>query len=232
MKTTGWCTVAMAMALVAMTGCRSAAPQRSYAMGESVEFMFGDVDASAPEQVSSARMLVWTANLGLEVWNVSNAVEEANALVKAGSGYVSDTRGDGIRSASMTLKVPAKTFDGAVAGLEAIGEIKSKSVSGRDVTEEYVDVEARLKNMIVLRDRLQKLLDKAVDVKDVLAIETELNRVQGEIDSMQARITKLKGLVDFSTINLHLTRKKMLGPAGYVFKGVFWTVEKLFVLRD
>ena len=69
-------------------------------------------------------------------------------------------------------------------------------------------------------------------MKDVLAIETELNRVQGEIDSMQARITKLKGLVDFSTINLHLTRKKMLGPAGYVFKGVFWTVEKLFVLRD
>lgn len=232
MKTTGWCMVAAAMALVAMTGCRSAAPQRSYAMGESVEFMFGDVDASAPEQVSSARMLVWTANLGLEVWNVSNAVDDVVALVKAGGGYVSDTRGDGIRSASMTLKVPAKAFDGAVAGLESLGEVQHKSVSGRDVTEEYVDVEARLKNKIVLRDRLQKLLEKAVEVKDVLAIETELNRVQGEIESMQARITKLKGQVDYSTIDLELNRKKMLGPAGYVFKGFFWTIGKLFVLRD
>lgn len=232
MKTTGWCTVAMAMALVAMTGCRSAAPQRSYAMGEPVEFMFGDVDASAPEQISSARMLVWTANLRLEVWNVSNAVDDVVALVKAGGGYVSDTRGDGIRSASMTLKVPAKAFDGAVAGLESLGEVQHKSVSGRDVTEEYVDVEARLKNKIVLRDRLQKLLEKAVEVKDVLAIETELNRVQGEIESMQARITKLKGQVDYSTIDLELNRKKMLGPAGYVFKGFFWTIGKLFVLRD
>ena len=95
-----------------------------------------------------------------------------------------------------------------------------------------MDVEARLKNKIVLRDRLQKLLEKAVEVKDVLAIETELNRVQGEIESMQARITKLKGQVDYSTIDLELNRKKMLGPAGYVFKGFFWTIGKLFVLRD
>lgn len=232
MKTTGWCMVAMALAMAAMSGCRSAANPSRYAMGSPRYISSSGAEDGGKEPVSPARMLVWTASLSLEVWNVSNAVDDVVALVKAGGGYVSDTRGDGIRSANMTLKVPSKAFDGAVAGLESLGEIQSKSVGGRDVTEEYVDIEARLKNMIVLRDRLQKLLDKAVDVKDVLAIETELNRVQGEIDSMQARITTLKSQVDYSTINLHLNRKKMLGPAGYVFKGLFWTVEKLFVLRD
>lgn len=232
MKTTGWCMMAMALAMAAMTGCQTAPQQSRYAMGAPSHIHAGAAENGDRTQATPARMLVWTASLSLEVWNVSNAVEEATSLVNASGGYVSSASGDGVRSSHMTIRVPAKTFDGAVAELESLGEIQSKDVSGRDVTEEYVDIEARLKNKIVLRDRLQKLLEKAADVKDVLAIETELNRVQGDIDSMQARITALKGLVDYATINLHLQRKTVLGPVGYIVKGVFWTLGKLFVLRE
>ncbi len=67
---------------------------------------------------------------------------------------------------------------------------------------------------------------------DILAIETELNRVQADIDSMQGRMKSLKGKVDLATIELTLNRAKILGPLGYLFKGLCWGVEKLFVIRD
>ena len=82
---------------------------------------------------------------------------------------------------------------------------------------------------------LERLLDQATDVKDILAIETELNRVQGDVDSMEARIKALKGRVDYAVLDLHLSQKppaKILGPLGYLLKGLFWTVEKLFVIRE
>lgn len=84
----------------------------------------------------------------------------------------------------------------------------------------------------MLRDRLTQLLEKAADVKDVLAIETELNRVQADIDSMEGRIKSLKGQVEYATVTLSLERKPILGPLGYLFKGLWWGVEKLFVIRE
>ena len=87
-------------------------------------------------------------------------------------------------------------------------------------------------NKIVLRDRLKQLLDKASAVKDVLAIETELNRVQADIDSMEGRIRALKGQVDYATVSLSLEREPILGPLGYVCKGLWWGIEKLFVIRE
>jgi chromosome segregation ATPase len=103
---------------------------------------------------------------------------------------------------------------------------------GKDVTEQYIDVQARLKNKYVLRDRLKQILEKAVTVQDVLAVETELNRVQSDIDSMEGQIKSLQGQVQYATLDLDLKRKQILGPLGYVFKGIWWGVEKLFIIRE
>ena len=180
----------------------------------------------------AGRMVAWRASLSVEVWNVSNAVARATALVESRGGFVEQKSDHGDSSARLTLRLPAQAFRAAVTTLEGLGDVTYRDVRGDDVTEEYVDVEARLKNKLVLRDRLKQLLDKAVDVKDVLAIETELNRVQGDIDSMEGRIKLLKNQVDLATVTLSLERKTVLGPLGYLFKGVWWGVEKLFVLRD
>lgn len=71
-----------------------------------------------------------------------------------------------------------------------------------------------------------------MDVKDILAIETELNRVQADIDSMEGRIKLLKGRVDYATVSLSLNRRPIPGPVGYVFKGLWWAVKKLYVIRE
>jgi len=158
-------------------------------------------------------------------------LEEATAAITQSGGYIEENSTGSDGSAHLRIRIPAKTFNETIGSLEKLGKVKSKTVTGQDVTEEYIDVDARLKNKIVLRDNLKQLLEKATDVKDILAIETELNRVQGDVDSMEGRIKSLKEKVDFATVSLSLERGKILGPFGYLFKGLWWGIEKLFIIR-
>jgi len=214
-----------------LLGCSGCAAKRSGV---------GSVESVAPlsptssnlTEVKSDHMVIWRADLTIEVWNVSNAVSQAVALATQSQGQVEGTSYSSEESASLRIRVPSKSLRDTVGLLEHLGTVIYKNVAAEDVTEQYIDVEARLKNKIVLRDRLKQLLDKTTDVKDILAIETELNRVQGDIDSMEGRIKSLKGQVDLATIDLRLQKKRVLGPLGYLFKGIWWGVKKLFILSD
>lgn len=183
-------------------------------------------------EVRSDRMLIWKAYLSIQVWSVSNAVSEAIALAERQGGFVEKKSDRGDESASLTVRVPAKSFNTVLSSLETLGTVTYRNIEGEDVTEQYIDVEARLKNKMVLRDRLKQLLEKATEVKDILSIETELNRVQADIDSMEGRIKSLKGQVEYATVTISLDRKPILGPLGYLFKGLWWGVGKLFVIRE
>jgi hypothetical protein len=219
--------LALCLAGTLLPGCTSAAHFASYKAPSAAL-----VGASAGSEVRADRMLVWKAWLEMEVWNVSNAVAQATAVAQQQGGFVEQKSGGEEASATLRLRVPAAKLKAAVGALEELGTVTHRNLSSEDVTEQYVDVEARLKNKIVLRDRLKQLLDKAVSVKDVLAIETELNRVQADLDSMAARLKVLKGQADLATIEVSFTRQAILGPLGYVCKGLWGCVEKLFVIRD
>jgi hypothetical protein len=215
--------------LLAAFGCRSYDGQIISSLGSSES----PADAAGGGgELQAERKIVWRAELDVRVGNVSNAVRAVAELVERQGGFVERKSDEGEKSARLTLRVPAKSFKGALSGLESLGTVTSREVSGEDVTEQYVDVEARLKNKRVLRDRLQALLAKANEVKDILAIEAELNRVQSDLDSMEARLNALRGKADFATVQLRLERKPVPGPLGYLFKGLFWAVEKLFVIRE
>jgi hypothetical protein len=224
--------LAVIIGVVALSGC-STLSHKSFAGKRMIPASAGLTEFEAePSDALSDRMIAWTASLTIGVWDVSNAVVQACELVEKQGGFVDNKSSQGKASAQLRLRVPTKAFLASVAGLEASGTVTGRDVTADDVTEQYVDVEARLKNKVILRDRLKQLLDKAVNVKDVLAIETELNRVQSDIDSMEGRIKSLKGKVDFATINLTLESKPVPGPLGIVFKGIGWGIKKLFVLRD
>ncbi|MDH5668946.1 MAG: DUF4349 domain-containing protein [Nitrospira sp.] len=201
----------------------------------------GSVLLEAPERSSDHestadirpdRLLVWKTSLTIEVSNVSDGMRSAIATAEQFKGYVEQQSERGDESASVRLRVPSESLKSAVGALEGLGTVKYRRIAGEDVTERYIDTEARLKNKIELRDRLRQLLQKATDVKDVLAIETELNRVQSDIDAMEGKLKRLKSGVAYATIDLDLRREKILGPLGYVLKGLWWGVEKLFFIRS
>jgi hypothetical protein len=224
---------AVLLASLSFTGCMLL-DQYEMADGAAPGARAGEESATKtqdPTDVRADRMLIWTASLDVEVWNVPKAVANATAMAERHGGYVERKSDSGEESASLTLRIPLKAFKDSMAGFEALGTVTHRSVQAEDVTEQYVDVEARVRNKVALRDRLKQLLDKATTVKDILAIETELNRVQADLDSMEARIKALKGRVDYATVRLSLRRRPILGPLGYLFRGLWWGVEKLFVLR-
>lgn len=210
-------------AIAVLAGCATAYKSTS-----------GDALAAMPQTESpdQNRMLIWHASLSLEVSSVGNAVTRVKDIAKRSGGYVESQSDSGEKRADITIRVPVDSLKSTISSLEAIGKVTSRRVSVEDVTEKYVDIDARLKTMVALRDRLRALLDKAQKVEEILAIEKELSRVQADLDSMQARLKALKGKVDFASLRVSIKRRHILGPLGYVLKGAWWLIEKLFVIQQ
>lgn len=190
----------------------------------------GSAAEASPAQVP--RIRVWSGSLGLVVPELAEAGAQVAAALTQFEGFVENETDSSEQSKSLELRIPTKNFKSCVTQLERLGNVEYKNISSEDITDQYVDTEARLANQIALRDRLRALLTKATAVKDVIAIETELTRIQTEIDSMQGRLNAMKGQVDYARLSLSLRRKPIRGPLGVVFDAVGWTIEKLFVIRD
>lgn len=131
----------------------------------------------------------------------------------------------------MTVKIPEARLEQFVDEISAKGKVIVKNMNARDVTEEMIDMDARLKNLLSLRDRFRALLAKANTVAEIIEVEKELTRIQSEIDGIEGRGKALRKQVAYSEVRITITRKTIYGPLGYMFKGLFWTVGKLFVLN-
>ena len=216
-----------------LTGCRSKmagmAPMVSAAPESQVA---GDFSRKRSEGAVDQRVLIWSANLNITVSNLPAATEQVAAVTVRHQGLIESQSDSGESSADYTLRIPVTAFPAAVEELCALGEIKYRIVSGEDVTAQYVDLQARLKSKKDLRIRYEALLAKAVDVKDLLAIETEINRVQTEIEQMEAQLKMMNGQIEYSVVRLSLSRAPVRGPLGFVFHGIGWVIEKLFVIRE
>ena len=197
----------------------------------------GSAEMAVPTARTSARKSASPRKLIKRAWltvkgnNVAAAAVRATTIVKEAEGYVESSSATKDESASLRVRVPTPDLDACLDKLAKLGKETRRRVSARDVTDQYIDVEAKLKNYAALRDRLRALLDKATKVQDILAIERELARVQAETDSLQGRLKALGTQVDMAAIELDIERKTILGPLGYLGAGVVWMIEKLFVIR-
>ncbi|MDX1971276.1 MAG: DUF4349 domain-containing protein, partial [Candidatus Sumerlaeia bacterium] len=184
------------------------------------------------EQVLQERFLIWYVNVEMEVYEIAEAVEKINEMTKLHGGVVSSSSIDGEKEGEMTLRIPNEKLDAALEGLTTVGKVKELNKTSDDVTERLVDQQARLQSKKALRDRLNKLLERSNTVDEVLKVEEQLGRLQADIESMEAQLRSLQGMVQHATVRIELERKTILGPLGYVFKGLGWTVEKLFVIQN
>ena len=131
---------------------------------------------------------------------------ETGGLV--GSVNFSGTR-DNARALTATLLIPANRLDGALAALKPIGLVLEESQSGDDVTDQVVDVDARLSNARNTEKRLVDLLQKRTgDLADVLAAEREIARVREEIERFAAQRQNLARRVTYATLNLEVVEEQ------------------------
>jgi hypothetical protein len=143
----------------------------------------------------------------VEVERIEPAVERIQALAASLDGYIAhvsmQTGADQFRRATLTLRIPAERFDEATAGVRPLGKVEQLDVAVEDVTEQYVDLEARLANARRLEERLLRLLEtRAGTLEQVLAAERELARVRTEIELYDGRLRQLAGRVSLSTLTV------------------------------
>jgi Flp pilus assembly protein TadB len=117
--------------------------------------------------------------------------------------------------AYVTVRVPSAKYAAFVADAAKLGTVITESESSDDVTQQHVDMVARLGNLDAEQKRLRQLFAKANTVKDMLAVEQELTRVQGDIESMKAQINYLENQAAMATVTLELSEPKAIAaPAG------------------
>lgn len=155
-------------------------------------------EGAGPKAVASP-LLIYTANVTMAVFETKKTLDDAEKLAKGMGGYL--VRRD---DRSITFRVPSGKFDGALEQVMKLGDVLGREVSVKDVTEEYFDLKVRVRNLEVVRERLEALLLKATKVDEALAVERELERVAGNIERIKGRLKLLQELVAFSTITLTL----------------------------
>jgi len=184
--------------------------------------------AHAP--IAIKRIITKRANISVEVEAIDKAQKALVALVKENGGYITNSNHyeDGYNA---SVKIPSSKLVETLDAIAGLGDKISQSISQNDVTRQFVDNEARLKNLILFRDKMQKLLTHTTNIQEIVKIEREIRRVQIEIDSLKGRQKYLQDAVALSPIRVNFKEKTVYGPIGYIANGVWWVTKKLFIIK-
>ncbi|HJH28957.1 MAG TPA: DUF4349 domain-containing protein [Methanosarcinaceae archaeon] len=177
-------------------------------------FSDNSYDELVEDSESVERKVISTADISIKVDDAAAAIDEIISITQEVGGFVSSSsvynsyyEGDQ-KEGYATIRVPKDGFISVIGEIEMLGEVTSKSISGRDVTEEYIDLSARLENLERQEERLVEILNMTTTVEEVLDVEWELGRVRGEIESMTGRLKYLDDKVDFSTITVSVSEPR------------------------
>ena len=193
---------------------------------------------SLPQQVD--RKIIRTATLELAVEDIGAAVQEVENVALAAGGFVSrssvfieepselgeedDFAPRRTQTATVTIRVPAEVYGSVMSQLRGIAEeVRSEISEASEVTEEYTDLQARLRNLEATEVSYLELLTKAEAIPDILTVQDRINQVRLEIEQVQGRINLLDSLTDLATITVQLTLP--LAPAEEPDGGKGWAAE-------
>jgi len=235
--------VMLGVLLLTLTGCAASAPEpqmvevyREVEMPVSVEKMAmgAPEEAPAPERdyegsvgelasspPSTERMIIQRVSLELVVKDTAQSLEEVKDLVARLDGYVSDSnaweQGEWLR-AHLTLRVPAENLEMALDQLKALAvKVQRESLSGEDVTEQYTDLGARLRNLEATETELLALLTEVREkpnstAEDILDVHRRLTEIRGEIEQIKGRMQYLSQMTAMATIDVELVPDPLNQP--------------------
>ncbi|MCA9948602.1 MAG: DUF4349 domain-containing protein [Anaerolineales bacterium] len=172
---------------------------------------------STQQNAPQTRLIIRTADMGIVVTDTEMAIDTIARMIEDNGGWVVQSSiyqySDAAKRGNMSVRVPSEGFQSALDAITELSvEVNSISTSGQDVTEEYVDVAARLANLEATADRVRAFLDETKNVEEALAVNQELSRLEGDIEAMKGRKQYLEQSAAFSTINIDLTPDALAQP--------------------
>jgi hypothetical protein len=211
------------------------APAEDPMMMEEADFAAADsgVGGNVQGTVPQERLIIRTADIALIVDDTLATIDDIGQMASAMGGFVvtSNSYQSGFESSyygSISIRVPADRFDDALSTLKQMAvEVTNESISGQDVTEEFVDLEARIANLKVAEEQLQEIMDNAQDTEDVLSVYNQLIQIRGEIEVLEGRKKYLSESARLSTINVSLEPNIITQPVDVRWKPLETVKESL-----
>lgn len=175
----------------------------------------GNVENGTAAHTADNAKIIYTTYLSIETKDYDWAYQQLNDTLSSVDGYLESSSEytdstDSTRTLSLTLRVPESSYDAFVDAAEQAGSVTSKSESAKDVTTQYMDIEARLDNLTAQRTRLQELQASADNLTDLLQIESSLSDVQYQIESYQSQLNWYSQQVSYCTVNITLDEVETL----------------------
>jgi hypothetical protein len=162
-------------------------------------------------QFQMNRNVVKEGSLAVQVDDIVAAEKRARRIAESLRGRIDKVNSTDLASPSaslqMTLRMPVSRFESAIEQLESLGNRLGKQIAVDDVTEQIVDMDARVKTMLAQEEVLRNMLRKSGNLADALTVQNELARLRGEIESIAAKRKSLASQAAFSTLELTLTQK-------------------------
>lgn len=164
--------------------------------------------ASSPsEDAVTGRKIIRTTSMSMVVQRPAEVADKITALAEGLGGYVetAESAGDASASGTLTIRVPAARFDQARAEIRKLGvRIESENVGAQDVTRQYVDQDASLRNLKAEETQYLAIMKQASTVKDMLAVSEQLSNVRGQIEQQQAEFNALSQQIETVSIAISL----------------------------
>ena len=164
------------------------------------------------------RLVIYNAELRLEIKDFQHVEKQVEQMIRNEGGYIVQENiyqsEENKMEGTITARIPLGKFYPLLTNLEKLAiKVHSRNVTGQDVTEEYVDLEARLKSKQAVEERLYQFIKEAKETKDLLAISNDLARVQEEIEQIKGRMNYLQNQSSFSTVTIYLFENKVVIPS-------------------
>ena len=215
------------LALLLLVGCGAAAEPMSDRAGVAEAPMevetAGDADQAffaggqAAQVDVQEQLIIRTGEIAIVVEDTEATVDAIASLAEGGGGWVVSSnirrRSDNAFSGTITVRVPVDRFGETMSAIQemALG-VERAAQESQDVTEEYVDLQARLENLEATATRVRGFLEEARNVEDALAVNQELSRLESEIEALKGRIQFLEQSAAYSTITVSLTPDELSQP--------------------
>jgi hypothetical protein len=197
------------------TGSIAPAPTKAPAPAVPSKGAEADLTSAATSEVSE-RLIIKTATMSLIITDTQEAIGTVTAMATSAGGFVLNTNTyheDDQLLATAVIKVPVEKFEDTLARLRQMAfKVDAESTSGQDVTEEYADLEAQLRNLKATEEQLLTFLDKTQNVDEALKVYRELSNIRGQIERLQGRMNYLSKSADMSTITVNLRPKAKEAP--------------------
>lgn len=212
------------------TAERDGGPSSNAAIAQSQDSVTGDVtepslygrgsvttDGAVPEidpQLGSAtldRKIIENTTIDVSVDGengVSRSFQDIVGIAETAGGFVASssfTNVDGKQYGDVTIRVPATQYQSVLAEIRGMGTVSQEGSDANDVTEEYTDLEARLRTLNATEQRYLDLLAQANTINDILTVQDRLDVIRGQIEQVVGRMNLLDNLTDLATITVHLS---------------------------